>query len=179
MFTNVSKCLVTLRAASSGCPRRTTLAACAINSNVSNRSNFHSSLAQRQTHDASSSSRTPRSPHRLEPSPPLIRKADSNKEKYAKKHIAVIALGSNMGDRVAMIERACKEMESSGKIKIVRTSSLWESKAMYVVDQDNFVNGACEVWIMYTLDLNFELTQVGRNYTAPTQALKGAPKSRE
>jgi 2-amino-4-hydroxy-6-hydroxymethyldihydropteridine diphosphokinase/dihydropteroate synthase len=50
-----------------------------------------------------------------------------------------------MGDRVAMIERACREMESNGKIEIKRTSSLWESKAMYVVDQDNFVNGACEV----------------------------------
>ena len=50
-----------------------------------------------------------------------------------------------MGDRVAMIEQACKEMEASGKIKILRTTSLWETKAMYVVDQDKFVNGACEV----------------------------------
>lgn len=60
-------------------------------------------------------------------------------------HRAFVALGSNMGDRVAMIEQACKEMEASGKIKIKRTSSLWETKAMYVVDQDKFVNGACEV----------------------------------
>lgn len=56
-----------------------------------------------------------------------------------------MALGSNMGDRVAMIEQACKEMETGGKIKVLRTSSLWETKAMYVVDQDMFVNGACEV----------------------------------
>ena len=61
------------------------------------------------------------------------------------KRLAYVALGSNMGDRVAMIEKACKEMEASGKIKILRTSSLWETKAMYVVDQDMFVNGACEV----------------------------------
>ncbi|KAF1843339.1 folic acid synthesis protein-like protein [Cucurbitaria berberidis CBS 394.84] len=60
-------------------------------------------------------------------------------------HRAVIALGSNMGDRVAMIEQACKEMESTGRIKIKRTSSLWETKAMYVLDQDMFVNGACEI----------------------------------
>jgi hypothetical protein len=58
----------------------------------------------------------------------------------AKKHRAYVALGSNMGDRVAMIEQACKEMEASGKIKILRTSSLWETKAMYVVDQDMFFN---------------------------------------
>jgi hypothetical protein len=50
-----------------------------------------------------------------------------------------------MGDRVAMIEKACKEMEATGKIRLVRTSSLWETKAMYVEDQDNFVNGVCEV----------------------------------
>ncbi|XP_014553056.1 hypothetical protein COCVIDRAFT_40845 [Bipolaris victoriae FI3] len=44
-----------------------------------------------------------------------------------------------------MIEQACKEMESGEKIRIIRTSSLWESKAMYVLDQDNFVNGVCEI----------------------------------
>ncbi|CAO2652763.1 Nn.00g021740.m01.CDS01 [Neocucurbitaria sp. VM-36] len=50
-----------------------------------------------------------------------------------------------MGDRVAMIEQACKEMEATGKIRIKRTSSLWETKAMYVLEQDKFVNGACEI----------------------------------
>lgn len=66
-------------------------------------------------------------------------------DEHAKKRHAFIALGSNMGDRAAMIEQACKEMESGEKIRIIRTSSLWESKAMYVLDQDNFVNGVCEV----------------------------------
>jgi 2-amino-4-hydroxy-6-hydroxymethyldihydropteridine diphosphokinase/dihydropteroate synthase len=60
-------------------------------------------------------------------------------------HRAFIALGSNLGDRVAMIESACKEMDRTGKLKVLRTSSLWETKAMYVLDQDNFVNGVCEV----------------------------------
>ncbi|PSN69505.1 folic acid synthesis protein [Corynespora cassiicola Philippines] len=60
-------------------------------------------------------------------------------------HRAFIALGSNLGDRVAEIERACKEMEAGGSIRIRRTSSLWETKAMYVLDQDKFVNGVCEV----------------------------------
>jgi hypothetical protein len=55
-----------------------------------------------------------------------------------------VALGSNMGDKFEMIERACKEMEAAG-IVITRTSGLWETKAMYVEDQNNFLNGACEV----------------------------------
>lgn len=57
---------------------------------------------------------------------------------------AYIALGSNMGDRVALIEQACSELSNRG-IKVTRTSSLWETKPMYVLDQDSFVNGACEV----------------------------------
>ncbi|KXJ95625.1 Dihydropteroate synthase-like protein [Microdochium bolleyi] len=60
------------------------------------------------------------------------------------KRTAYIALGSNMGDRVAMIDQACREMDARG-IKVKRTSGLWETEPMYVLDQDRFVNGACEV----------------------------------
>jgi 2-amino-4-hydroxy-6-hydroxymethyldihydropteridine diphosphokinase/dihydropteroate synthase len=35
-------------------------------------------------------------------------------------------------------------MDARG-IKVKRTSSLWETEPMYVLDQDRFVNGACEV----------------------------------
>ncbi|KAI6382380.1 hypothetical protein MCOR25_000679 [Pyricularia grisea] len=57
---------------------------------------------------------------------------------------AYIALGSNMGDRIAMIEKACNEMDARG-IRVMRTSSLWETEPMYVLDQGRFVNGVCEV----------------------------------
>ncbi|KAF4950420.1 hypothetical protein FGADI_8239 [Fusarium gaditjirri] len=60
------------------------------------------------------------------------------------KKTAYIALGSNMGDRVAEIERACNEMDRRG-IKVKRTSSLWETEPMYVTDQDRFVNGAYQL----------------------------------
>lgn len=59
-------------------------------------------------------------------------------------HRAFIALGSNLGDRVAMIEEACREMEARG-IRVKRTSSLFETAPMYVTDQGTFLNGACEV----------------------------------
>jgi hypothetical protein len=59
-------------------------------------------------------------------------------------HRAFVALGGNMGDRFAMIEQACNEMEKAD-ITVVRTSGLWETKAMYVEDQDKFLNGVCEV----------------------------------
>ena len=55
-----------------------------------------------------------------------------------------IALGSNMGDRLGWIEQACREMEAVG-IRIYRTSGLFQTTAMYVKDQDDFLNGVCLV----------------------------------
>lgn len=57
---------------------------------------------------------------------------------------AYVALGSNLGDRIAHIEEACREMDQRG-IRVKRTSSLWETEPMYYAHQDRFVNGACEV----------------------------------
>ncbi|KAI9171135.1 Folic acid synthesis protein-like protein [Paramyrothecium foliicola] len=68
--------------------------------------------------------------------------ASSAQKKTAK--TAYIALGSNLGDRVAEIEKACHEMDRRG-IRVKRTSSLWETEPMYYADQDRFINGACEV----------------------------------
>jgi hypothetical protein len=81
------------------------------------------------------------------------------------KHRAFIALGSNLGDRVAMIETACREMDRSGKIRVLRTSSLWETKAMYVLDQDKFVNGVCEVRTTWHLSRDGCSCLVGRNFS--------------
>jgi len=58
---------------------------------------------------------------------------------------AYVALGSNVGDRLRMIEMACNAMESSGDIRIESTSCLWETKAMYVEDQPDFLNGVCKI----------------------------------
>jgi 2-amino-4-hydroxy-6-hydroxymethyldihydropteridine diphosphokinase/dihydropteroate synthase len=76
---------------------------------------------------------------------PSHRPIHSDQRSARMKHRAFVALGSNLGDRVAMIEQACNEMNRTGKIRLLRTSSLWETKAMYVLDQDKFVNGVCEV----------------------------------
>ncbi|KAI0203761.1 Dihydropteroate synthase [Astrocystis sublimbata] len=73
----------------------------------------------------------------------LFRNGDSSPG-LPKIRTAYIALGSNLGDRVAMIQEACNRMDACG-IKVKRTSCLWETEPMYVLDQNRFVNGACEV----------------------------------
>ena len=62
-----------------------------------------------------------------------------------KTHTAFVALGSNVGDRVDMIEQACKKMEEHAEIQLTRTSCLWETEPMYIVDQHKFLNAICEV----------------------------------
>ncbi|KAI5211082.1 folic acid synthesis protein [Aureobasidium subglaciale] len=58
---------------------------------------------------------------------------------------AYIALGSNVGDRLDMIEKACLALDQESGIKVTRTSSLYETEPMYVEDQARFLNGACEI----------------------------------
>ena len=57
---------------------------------------------------------------------------------------AFVALGSNVGDRIGHIELACHELDRAG-LRVIRTSSLYETKPMYVENQDAFINGACEI----------------------------------
>lgn len=61
------------------------------------------------------------------------------------KKAAYIALGSNIGDRLQMIEAACKLMDNRDDISIIATSCLWETKAMYVEDQPHFLNGVVKI----------------------------------
>jgi hypothetical protein len=57
---------------------------------------------------------------------------------------AYVALGSNIGNRIKNIENACRELTKRG-LKVLRTSALYETKAMYFEDQPPFLNGVCEV----------------------------------
>ena len=57
---------------------------------------------------------------------------------------AVIAFGSNLGDRVGHIEGALDALSRDG-IKVLKLSKLYETKPMYVEDQASFLNGVALV----------------------------------
>lgn len=57
---------------------------------------------------------------------------------------AVVAFGSNIGNRIAHIENALKALRQNG-ITILRLSRLYETKAMYVENQPSFLNGAVAI----------------------------------
>lgn len=62
-----------------------------------------------------------------------------------KQRHACIALGSNMDGRLKPIEEACREINKLPKTKVVQLSHLWNTKAEYVENQDDFLNGVCAV----------------------------------
>lgn len=59
--------------------------------------------------------------------------------------LAWIALGSNVGARVDNIEAACRMIDNDPNMRICHTSSLYETKPMYVEQQELFLNGVCTV----------------------------------
>lgn len=63
---------------------------------------------------------------------------------HSDSHVAHVALGSNVGDRISMIELACKSMEAQN-LKVIRTSALYETAPMYLEEQAPFINGVCQV----------------------------------
>ena len=85
-----------------------------------------------------------------------------------------VALGSNVGDRLAMIETACRDMNSRG-IRVLRTSSLYETEPMYFEDQPPFLNGVCEVSIRNLCLTVFILSITsGRNRTTAFSTTQSA-----
>ncbi|KAM3065576.1 trifunctional dihydropteroate synthetase [Clarireedia jacksonii] len=104
-----------------------------------------SRISKHYSSDNSSAQSPPRwTQHRLDTT--RVGKFDDEQLSKSSNHVrrAYIALGSNLGDRIAMIEMACKKMSERG-INVKRTSGLWETEPMYVLEQENFINGACEV----------------------------------
>jgi 2-amino-4-hydroxy-6-hydroxymethyldihydropteridine diphosphokinase len=56
---------------------------------------------------------------------------------------AFIALGSNIGDREANMKAALELLKQ--KVKIIKTSNLYETKPMYIEKQNWFLNGAAKI----------------------------------
>jgi 2-amino-4-hydroxy-6-hydroxymethyldihydropteridine diphosphokinase len=56
-----------------------------------------------------------------------------------------LGLGSNIGDRPANIERACRLLSTVEGVRLVRISSLVETKPVGYEDQPDFINAVMEI----------------------------------
>jgi 2-amino-4-hydroxy-6-hydroxymethyldihydropteridine diphosphokinase len=66
-------------------------------------------------------------------------------------NIAYIALGSNKGDRINYFRIACHELSKNSKVKIQKSSSVYETKPFGKVDQADFLNAVIKIKTTYKL----------------------------
>ena len=74
------------------------------------------------------------------------------------KNVVFLALGSNIGNRDSNIKNAIKAIDRHELCKVVKISSLYETKPFGYLDQENFYNGVIKVETDLNLDELFELT---------------------
>lgn len=58
---------------------------------------------------------------------------------------AYLGLGSNQGDRVALLHAALERLEASGRVRVTKRSSLYETAPVGMTEQPRFVNLVVEV----------------------------------
>ena len=58
---------------------------------------------------------------------------------------AYLGLGSNQGNRVGLLNAALERLEASGRVRVIKRSSLYETAPVGVTDQPRFVNLVAEV----------------------------------
>lgn len=59
--------------------------------------------------------------------------------------IVYIGLGSNLGDRLGFIQQAVQMLDFNDAIKILETSSFYETEPYGIKDQDWFINAAVKI----------------------------------
>ncbi len=56
-----------------------------------------------------------------------------------------MSLGSNLGDRVRMLEQALAHLNREPRVRVVRSSSIYESKPWGLIQQPKFLNIVAEI----------------------------------
>lgn len=76
------------------------------------------------------------------------------------KNCAFLSLGSNIGDRESQLYEAIKQLEDTGRIKVVQYSSIYETDPVGFTEQDLFLNMVIQILTDYK---PFELLEVCLN----------------
>ena len=105
------------------------------------------------------------------PDAPIPSKFDTVSLKvFRTRHIAYIAVGSNMGEREEYIENAIDNLSMDDCIEVKDVSGLIETKPYGDVEQDDFLNCVFKIETLYSPEellarLNIEENEAGRERT--------------
>jgi len=98
------------------------------------------------------------------------RNFDKTRSSMNQKNTAFIALGSNKGDRIKYFRSFIMALIKNSEIKVVKSSSVYETKPFGKVKQPNYLNAVIEVRTSYKLQELFVYlknleTELGRTKT--------------
>lgn len=94
-----------------------------------------------------------------------------------KTHNAVLALGSNMGDKEEYLKEATRELMTSNHIDVIARGGLYETEPVGYVDQPYFYNTCIEVMTDLTPLELLDLTQSIENKLHRVRTIKNGPRT--
>ncbi len=90
---------------------------------------------------------------------------------------AYLSLGSNLGDRKAMLEEALARLGGSGRLTVVKRSSVYETEPVGVTDQPWFYNLAAEVDTALSPEELLHLTKAVEQEMMRTREIRWGPRT--
>lgn len=90
---------------------------------------------------------------------------------------AYLSLGSNLGDRREMLETALSRLEESGRVQVVKRSSLYETEPVGKTDQPSFLNIAVEISTDLDPEALLNLSQTIERGLGRTREVRWGPRT--
>ena len=82
-----------------------------------------------------------------------------DKNNPADKQLAILLLGSNLGDSIAQLHWAVRQLGESTQISVDRVSNLYKTAPQGVTDQPDFINAAVAITTTYSPHELLDITQ--------------------
>jgi 2-amino-4-hydroxy-6-hydroxymethyldihydropteridine diphosphokinase len=94
-----------------------------------------------------------------------------------KHHVAYVAIGSNLGDKLENCRRAIAELEAVAEIRITGRSRFYQTEPVGFTAQDWFVNAAVRMeTVLSPLELLEQLLNIQRQAGRPPDGLRFGPR---
>lgn len=93
-----------------------------------------------------------------------------------KKEKVFLGLGSNLGDRQAYLDAACRELSAHQSVQIIQSSSLYESEPVGYLDQGWFLNQVVEIETTLEPDELLHFTQDIENKLGRKRLIHWGPR---
>jgi dihydroneopterin aldolase/2-amino-4-hydroxy-6-hydroxymethyldihydropteridine diphosphokinase len=92
-------------------------------------------------------------------------------------HTAYVAVGSNIGDKHKNVRDAVEMLNASSECRVTKVSSMYETKPVGYLDQEDFLNGAIEVKTLLTPDELMDVLFETENALGRERVIRWGPRT--